>query len=441
SDELRKAFDKHLPAKTDDVERELVITDHQTDSWYNADFLRGREFYWPRYRDYLKTKKGLSEETLCALHESANRVLESLARPHANTAEPRRGLVVGYVQSGKTTNFTAVLSKAIDAGYRLIIVLAGTIDLLRLQTQRRLDMELVGVENIGIDPEDPEREYRDDDSFPKKFISYGAKPRLLGSTNIKRLTSSSGDFRSIDASFQALAFDELGGREKAYTIEAIKRTNVRLIVIKKVTPRLKKLVREIRNNKDVREQLPTLIIDDESDQASVNTVNPDKVTAKERSQTNAHIVQLLELLPRAQYIGYTATPFANVLVDAADAADIYPRDFIISLPRSSGYMGVRDFHDFDAADGQTPNKDAFVRQFEQDDTQSLERAIDAFVVSGALKLFRQEKGVVGDFRHHTMMVHESVRNVEQFERRDEILRLWKSAGYSSTGAGPARLKA
>ena len=77
---------------------------------------------------------------------------------------------------------------------------------------------------------------------------------------------------------------------------------MRLIVIKKVTPRLKKLVREIRNNKESANSWPPLIIDDESDQASVNTVNPDKSASKVRSQTNAHIVQLLELLPRAQYV-------------------------------------------------------------------------------------------------------------------------------------------
>ncbi len=437
---LRKAFDQHLAPKTDDVERELVITDHQTANWYTPEFLRDREFYWPKYREYLKTKKGMSEDTLNTLHESANRVLESLAPPHTSKPAPRRGLVVGYVQSGKTTNFTAVISKAIDAGYRLIIVLAGTIDLLRLQTQRRLDMELVGIENIGVNDDDPDREYQDDSSFPKKFISYGDKPRAFGAPNIKRLTSSNGDFRSIDASFQALAFDELNGREKAWALDAIKRTNVRLIVIKKVTPRLKKLVREIKNSKDVREDLPTLIIDDESDQASVNTVNPDKATLNERSKTNESIVKLLELLPRAQYVGYTATPFANVLVDPGDAADIYPRDFIISLPRPAGYMGVRDFHDLDSLNGDTPNKKAFVRQFDEDDSTSLSLALDAFVISGALKLYRESKGTQADFRHHTMMVHETVSNEDQFTRRDEILALWKAAGYGSTGAGPARLR-
>ncbi|MDX2015633.1 MAG: Z1 domain-containing protein [Myxococcaceae bacterium] len=445
-DDLRKAFDKDIAAKTDEVERELVITDHAT-TWYTDDFLRDREFYWPKYREYLKNKKGMTDEVLIGLNESANRVLESLAAPTTPTPEPRRGLVVGYVQSGKTTNFTAVIAKAIDAGYRLIIVLAGTIDLLRLQTQRRLDMELVGLENIGVNEDDPDREYQNDPSFPSKFISYGALPRALNeyAPNIKRLTSSTGDFRSIDASFKALAFDELPPREKAYSPSALKKTNARLIVIKKVTPRLKKLVREIKNNKDVRLDLPTLIIDDESDQASVNTVNPDKALAEERSRTNESIVELLKLLPRAQYVGYTATPFANVLVDPNDAEDIYPRDFIISLPRPGGYMGVSDFHDLNRTDEQTPNKDAFVRFFggdedERDEDASINAALDAFVVSGALKRFRQSKKVTGDFRHHTMMIHETVKNAEQFVRQASVLKLWKSAGYGSTGKGPDRLR-
>jgi hypothetical protein len=439
---LRKALDKHVPPMTQEVEREVLIAQPGATDWYTVDFRRGREFYWPRYRAYLKDKKGFSVATLDALHESSNRVIESVAPPHSAKADARRGLVVGYVQSGKTTNFTAVIAKAIDAGYRLIIVLAGTIDLLRLQTQRRLDMELVGVENLNIDPDDPEREYQDDSAFPSKFATYGGLPRTLGAPNIKRLTSSDGDFRSLHASFQALAFDELNGTEKAFLPDSIKKTNVRLIVIKKVTPRLKKLVHEVKQNKLIREHLPTLIIDDESDQASVNTVKPNPAAREARSKTNGYITDLLTLLPRAQYVGYTATPFANVLVDATDAEGLYPRDFIISLPRPAGYMGVRDFHDIDRPDDLTPNKDAFVRQFDEAKAEeSLKDAIDTFVVTGAIKLFRKSKGVAGDFRHHTMMVHETVLNDDQFEQKRRLLTLWKQAGYGSTGAGPARLKA
>src|SRR6185369_9562032 len=97
--------------------------------------------------------------------------------------------------------------------------------------------------------------------------------------------------------------------------------------------------------------LPTLIIDDESDQAGVNTVNPQRAAPgaaeTERSKTNLRIVRLLKLFPRGQYVGYTATPYANALVDPDDTEDLFPRDFIISLDRPAGYMGVSDFFDPD----------------------------------------------------------------------------------------------
>lgn len=439
-DELARAIDKSLPPKTTDVERDMVITEHDAENWYTTEFKRDREFYWPAFRGYLKEKKGWSEETLNGFSESANRIVENLAPPHSEIPMPRRGLVVGYVQSGKTTNFTAVVAKAIDAGYRLVIIFAGTLDILRRQTQRRLDMELVGRENLNIlDEDETEREYASDKDYPDKFLCLGAVPRQVGRPNIKRLTTSTGDFRSIAHSFQALAFDELGGLEKAYTLDNIKKTNVRFFVIKKTVRRLEELVRELKHNKKVCEHLPALVIDDESDQASVNTT--DLADNKERSATNELIVRILGLLPRAQYVGYTATPFANVLVDPGSEEDIFPRDFIISLPRPAGYMGVADFNDMDAGEGDpTPNKDAHVRQFEANDDASLDQAMDAFVVSGALKLFRESRGGKGDFKHHTMMIHEQVRNSEQAARKLEVLKKWKAAGYGSPGPGTTRLR-
>ena len=132
-----------------------------------------------------------------------------------------------------------------------------------------------------------------------------------------------------------------------------------------------------------------------------------------------------------------------MFVDVDDAADIYPRDFIVSLPRPAGYMGVRDFHDLDAEgdDAPRPNKAAFVRQFSDSSAEtSLDEALDAFVLSGAIKLFRKDRGAHVDVRHHTMMVHETVKNSAQSDRAEEILKRWRSAGYNSTGKGPARLK-
>jgi hypothetical protein len=135
-------------------------------------------------------------------------IVERLADPAGSKIYEARGLVVGYVQNGKTTNFTAVIAKAIDAGYRLIIVLSGTTNLLRNQTQRRLDMELVGIENIlrGASEQEVDHDYVEDEAWPAKFISYGNQPSLSGHVDIHRLTSQE-DFKSRDAGLNPLEFE------------------------------------------------------------------------------------------------------------------------------------------------------------------------------------------------------------------------------------------
>lgn len=438
-------FEATIPPSIN-VEREIVISGADDGTWYTKEFASEREFYWPYFSDYL-LRKGLDPNAIANLDETSDTILKHLAPPHSPTSLPRRGLVVGYVQSGKTTNFTAVAAKAIDAGFRLIIVLAGTIDLLRKQTQRRLDMDLVGQENINADQVGPEEdhEYRDDKAWPDKFISFGTMPREKGAPNIRRLTNSKGDFRSVKASFRSLSYDEVDPQQgRAWSAENIKRTNARLIVIKKNSSRLQQLHDEIRSAQ-VREDLAALIIDDESDQASVNTRDRKAATGKnldERTKINNLIVRILRLLPRAQYIGYTATPFANVFVDVNDPGDIYPRDFIVSLPRPEGYMGVRDFHDVDptADDKGMPNRDAHVRPFKDERADEMLRAaLDDFLVSGAIKLFREARGTRIDTTHHTMLVHETVSNNRQVERKKALKSLWESANYAST-SGLERLK-
>ena len=138
-------------------------------------------FYWPAYQRHLMDKPGWNAESVADLSSATTDILQRLSDPARPEAYQSKGLVVGYVQSGKTANITGVLAKAIDAGYRLLIVMTGTIDLLREQTQRRIDMELVGVENIlrGIDPNDPETmtsvDYQNDPDWDR-FISHGLLP-------------------------------------------------------------------------------------------------------------------------------------------------------------------------------------------------------------------------------------------------------------------------
>ncbi|MCI0582656.1 MAG: Z1 domain-containing protein, partial [Chloroflexi bacterium] len=174
-------------------------------------------------------------------------------------------------------------------------------------------------------------------------------------------------------------------------------------------------------------EVPALVVDDESDLASINTHRPPTL-AEERRRTaiNRRIVEMLRQLPRAQYVGYTATPFANVFINPADAEDLFPKDFIIGLPRPKGYMGAREFHDLDGlpdgaeSDPARSNRRAFIRDIRGQDESpdNLLRAIDSFVITGALKLYRQVE-LPADatrrdpFRHHTMLVHSSRLQVEQ----------------------------
>ena len=146
------------------------------------------------------------------------------------------------------------------------------------------------------------------------------------------------------------------------------------------------------------------------------------------------------MLPRGQYIGYTATPFANVFIDPSDAEDIFPRNFIISLRRPPGYMGASDFHDLDSEippDERTYENSAekaHVRPFDGDDPVDMERklleAIDSYILAGAVKLYRANQGF-GRFRHHTMLVHEAMKRAHHREQADQIRKLWNSAGYHS----------
>jgi len=240
-------------------------------------------------------------------------------------------------------------------------------------------------------------------------------------------------------------------------------------VTKKNSAVLRKLVTDLNANRRAFAEIPVLIIDDESDQASVNTVDPERVRAakaagadiKERRAINERIAEMLTLMPRAQYVGYTATPFANVFVDPSDVQGIYPKDFVISLRRPPGYMGVEDFHDLDlgpdgdeTADadpdpGQSgSNHAAHVRDLvasdaadDADDRDAeLARALDMFVLTGACKLYRADQPGDLAFRHHTMLVHESVRTADQKDLAGLVRQLWTSAAFS-TPAAAKRLRA
>ncbi|MGX1542860.1 Z1 domain-containing protein [Streptomyces adustus] len=442
--DLRKALDAAVPVHE---EAGPVTISREFQPWYTREQAANRSFYWASYERLLR-RKGWPDAAVSSLDEAAHAVVERLADPTRDDAYGARGLVVGYVQSGKTANFTGVTAKAIDAGYRLVIVLGGTLNLLRGQTQRRLDMELIGQENIlgSADPNDPDAlvgiDYQDDEDWPAKFVSFGARPSSLGAFDIERLTSRDRDYMSLERGISALEFEKPDRTRPLYDPANLHAARARVMVVKKNKSVLEKLVKDLKKFGPILGEVPALIIDDESDQASVNTTDPKKWEDGKVTRTaiNGQISALLKLLPRAQYVGYTATPFANVFIDPGDEEDLFPRDFLISLPRPTDYMGVQDFHDLDTVDdGEGEAEKKHVRGIYDTTGDRLQEALDAFVLTGALKVYRAEHGVPsGPFRHHTMLVHESVRMAEHTALALRINTMWHNAAYTGP-EGHARL--
>lgn len=443
-----------------------VIFDEQDwEPWYTPERANAHDFYRAAYRRVLEAKWNDSD-AIAKLDSATDEVVKRLADPERLDPYQSKGLVVGHVQSGKTANFTGVIAKAIDAGYRLVIVLTGTVEMLRSQTQRRLDMELVGKQNIlgGIEENDLESMasvdyYRDGDVdwLEGKFLSHLVDPVTQdGIPGIVRLTSPNWDYKRLLAGLSALDFrggNSLFVRSKAlYDPENLYRTDVRLAVVKKNKDTLEKLVSDLKQLRTDLGEVPALIIDDEADQASINTMNPRKKgdlrPDPDRTAINKKIVELLKRMPRCQYIGYTATPFANVFVDPDNSEDVFPKDFIISLDRPASYMGGTDFHDFEFDGSEeeksiaNSNEKAYVRGLSADTPEArnreMQHALDAFVLSGAIKLFRESRGAM-PYGHHTMLVHESVKQDDHRILANEIIQIWYRSGYSSTN-GLARLK-
>lgn len=418
--------------------------------WYTPERRSAHAFYWPRYCGYLINVKGWPEDNVTALDLASTEVIQRLTDPTRVEANQAKGLVVGYVQSGKTANFTGVVAKAIDAGYRLVVIMTGTIEMLRAQTQRRIDMELVGRQNIlgDLSPEqarDSKIDYQEDVAWLNgEFLNLGDGPVA---TEIIRLTQHRRDYQK---QFRTLKIDRFELGVPLYDPRNLYRSSARIAIVKKNSTVLDKLVKDLRANKSAFSEIPVLIIDDESDLASVNTVDPEQVRIaksegreiQERRAVNEKIALMLELMPRAQYVGYTATPFANVFVDPSDPQGIFPKDFVIGLSRPAGYMGVADFHDLEELTDEErmspslSNEVAFVRHLEAADGDSdlqsneLSKAIDMFVLTGAVKLRRLSVDPSLDFRHHTMLIHSSVRTQVHGQIADDVRALWLDARFA-----------
>ncbi len=386
-------------------------------AWLAAD--RKRDWrYWQRYREWLERK--LSYSAVEGLDRTTDTILSLLEDPLRDGSWDRRGLVVGHVQSGKTANYTGLICKAADAGYKIIIVLAGMHNNLRSQTQIRLDEGFLGYETKGTP----------DDEF-----------RLIGVGEIdadQSIRPNHVTNRSEKGDFVTAAARNLGITPEQRPW---------LFVVKKNKTVLERLYGWIRNHVADHEdpqtglklvtKLPLLVIDDESDHASVDTgeqiFNAEGVPDEEHEPTaiNRRIRKILHSFARAAYVGYTATPFANIFIhDRGETRDVgpdlFPSSFIVNLAAPSNYIGPRQVFGAMSQDGRVDGL-PLVRPIEDqgsDDNQSvwmptkhknghvplhngtdglppsLVEAIDAFVLGCAIRRVRGQGN-----EHSSMLVH------------------------------------
>ncbi|CAN5438327.1 Z1 domain-containing protein [soil metagenome] len=380
--------------------------------------------FWNRYYAFMQQR--MARDTLNKLDNLTDDILDRIGNPASSGSWDKRGLVVGQVQSGKTGNYIGLINKAADAGYKLVIVLAGMHDSLRSQTQIRVDEGFLGYNT-------------------QRSLQYSSH-YFIGVSKYNSSDPITGNLRELPV--HALTSGHINGDFSQTKIQGS--TNLRgsdpiVAVVKKNSSILKNLILWLAKwgtkngeGKLLIQNLPILIIDDEADNASIN------VSKETVSAINGYIRALLSLFEQSAYVGYTATPFANVFIPLKDIQnskglnvtikdfaftvgdDLFPKDFIINIPAPSNYIGPAQLFGLETAAG---NKEKNIEPlplirnvavFDETETifipdkhkkngslpenlpESLKRAIKSFLIAVTARRAR------GNLKtHNSMLIHVS----------------------------------
>lgn len=404
---------------------ETLVDDSEDVSWLTPD--TSKEWvHWQWLDAYLKAEIRRPAQVMKELDNSTNEVINLLGNPRRDGIWDIRGLVVGHVQSGKTQHYTALTAKALDAGFKLVIVLSGIHENLRQQTQERVEEMIIGKDSRA--------------SFAHSGLRLWSNNRMQyripgdpveSLSEIHTMTSMAGDYgAAVNAVFHVTPGE----------------TPV-ILVVKKNVSILKNLLKwaaSIANGSAV--SVPTLVIDDEADHSSINTAKLDPETNP--TTINTLIRKLLWRCDRVAFVGYTATPYGNIFMDhrlvekrsgrvledlgddrlpdiafqADVGADLFPKSFITNLQAPTNYIGPEivfghpgdenlgiprraslPMHvDVDDADSWLPprHNKAFIVSPEL--PNSLRRALKSFLLSVAARI------VLGPEKEHmSMLIHVS----------------------------------
>ncbi|MBB3291877.1 hypothetical protein FHT39_000516 [Mitsuaria sp. BK045] len=335
---------------------------------------------WEYWRSYVRQlqSKGQALDVIRVLDEDTDNVLTECGDPRKEGPWLSKGLVMGDVQSGKTSNYCGLIAKAADAGYKVIVLLTGTIEDLRAQSQERLDEGFVGRDS-------------------RQLLRREKTSATIGAGRFR--TKIPNVLTSIDSDFLTANKQVLGGIPLENLKEPV------LLVVKKNSTALGNLVEFLDSQKDAGKiQVPLLVVDDEADNASVNAKKDDNPAT-----INRLIRELLQKFSRTSYVAYTATPFANVFIDP-DLEDLFPSNFVYSLNAPSTYRGVGSFfvEGGATASGVRDIVDAaailpYGHKIDHPISElpkSLQDAVDVFLLSCAIRDLRDEP-----LKHRSMLVN------------------------------------
>lgn len=365
-----------------------VLVDFENDpEWFykmKSDENQKHEFF-QRYKSFLR-HNDFAEDSIDKIECNSEKILSFCANPYNSTdikARKKKGLVVGDVQSGKTANYLGLINMASDYGYSVIVVLAGMTESLRKQTQTRIDEGYIGAKSSTIGSE---------------AIEYIG----VGELNVRKnhyaipLTNTNYDFSTkVKSSINSTRGDY---------------NKPQILVVKKNKKTLENVKEWIKPGHNNIQGKSILIIDDEADNASVNT----KKSIEDPSIINGLIRDIFNNFTIASYVGYTATPYANIFItpdDDSNNLDLFPSDFIIQLNSPDNYFGGNKVFGV--------KKDKFIRIIDENEpnfldvyhkkddpycglSASLKEAIQVFLINNVL---RSLKGGTQIKKHRTMMIN------------------------------------
>lgn len=376
--------------ETISIPRASTIMSKEKEPWLHT-LKSPSTYYSDRYKNYLTIDEGFSRQVVDKIFKTTDETLDFMTNPNTEDECIKKGLVMGNVQSGKTANYLALINRAADVGYKLIILIAGIHNNLRTQTQARVNSGFIGFDTI-------EKEELGVSKYNNEFRPFS-------------FTSTEYDFKRDIAT--SLNFNP-------------KDSNVPVIlVIKKNMHTLKNLLDwlETNNTKKSYSTYPLLVIDDEADNASINTKkNPDEVTT-----INRQIRQILKMFKKRSYVGYTATPFANIFINPESKTDehgddLFPEDFIVSLESPSNYIGAEKI--FNSENNIlrtiTDNEVCLDVKLKAEDIvdclpESLYEAINVYLLTIGIRKIRKNKNL-----HSSMLVNVSFRVVIQEQVKELI---------------------